>query len=379
MHKIFHIRIFLTIFLLLGACSGKTTTENAQPTPDNDTVKVSREIRNFDKWNHIASFIAGDSLPVNNDFYVFTKNEEWEKYHLRMDSLWREFEEKTHSIKTFQQAYLPAGDAPDTIFYPFSGPDIPYAMLFYPEASYYFLFALEPVGTILPSSNQIETHPMKEMYNAYFESVSLLLSAGFFRTNDLEKEVSGSTMDGVLPILLMLLKRMDYDILSVSTGGKDNEDICPDNTLVTDRSIEIEFCKNNEPPKKLCYVSCNLSNRGISRDTTLQKILNRRDFGVLVKSASYLMHNNGFSRIKKLLINRASIIVQDDSGIPFSAFSSNLWDIHLYGHYSKPIFLFRRYFQQELANTHKDTSLIRPMNFRVGYGEDYNLLIAKKK
>jgi hypothetical protein len=380
MYKFFHI---LIIFLLAG-CSEKRTADesllkNKFPEENKDTFSIDCSKRFSNKWNDLAEFMAGNRLCEENEYYIFTEKKEWDKYHCRMDSLWNEFLEKICPIKTWQQINLPGKYSPDTIFYPFSGPDIPYVTLFYPEASYYYLFAMEPAGSTFPSASWIKNHPMENVYEAYFKSISLFLSSSFFRTNDMKEEFSGIVMDGVLPVLLILLKRMDYDIFSVSFGKINNQ-----GNFTTDpeniRAIEIKFGKTGSGEyKRICYVSCNLSNRGISEDKPLQALFRQQNSGVLIKSASYLMHNSGFSRIKNLLLRQASIILQDDSGIPYQAFLPEDWHLHLYGYYSEPIFLFRRYFQQDLADAYTDSIHILPMDFRIGYGTNYNLLIAKKK
>ena len=374
----------IILFCLLFSCSGKKKAEppteitNEKETVESfipDSVATAQK-----KWNDLASFISGSSLDEDNEFFSPAQTDEWQNYRQQMDSLWIEFELKTQHITPWQKQNLP--EIIDTILYPFSGPDIPYLMLFYPNASCYYLLALEPVGSVLPSSiweKTTDSNDINKTYDSYFRTVSGVLSSSFFKTEEMREDFSSSDMDGVLPILIMLLNRTGNEILSVSPGLFNDDGIFMANDTC-EQSVEIVFRKQQEKKiKRLYYVSCNLSNRGISENKPLQALLEKKEVGIFIKSASYLMHNAGFSRIKNTLLRNAVLLVQDDSGIPYTAFSQSTWNIILYGHYSKPIFLFRRYFQEKLADAYKDSLLIQPIDFRFGYDAESNLLIAKKK
>ena len=57
----------------------------------------------------------------------------------------------------------------------------------------------------------------------------------------------------------------------------------------------------------------------------------------LIKSASYLLHDNQFSKTRALLLESADVVVQDDTGIPYRFLSQAPWQVKLYGQYHKPI------------------------------------------
>ncbi len=374
---------YIILFCLLFSCHGKKKNELPTATTcEKDTIAIIPDSASIaqKRWNDLAAFISGSSLSPENSFFSQAQSAEWQSYHQRMDSLWAEFEIKTEGIAHWQIQNLP--DRVDEVFYPFSGPDVPYLMLFYPNASRYYLLALEPVGSALPSPAGEEIHSLSDtckIYDCYFNSVSFVLSSGFFRTEDMREDFSGSGTAGVLPILIMFLNRTGNEILSVCPGSFNEKGIYAANET-GGQSVEIVFRKRGEKKtKQMFYVSCNLSNRGIGENKPLQALLEKKDAGVFIKSASYLMHNAGFSRIRNTLLENAALLVQDDSGIPYTAFSGRVWDINLYGDYSKPIFLFRRYFQQNLADAYRDSLQITPVDFRFGYDAKSNLLIARKK
>ena len=68
----------------------------------------------------------------------------------------------------------------------------------------------------------------------------------------------------------------------------------------------------------------------------------------LLKAASYLPHEGGFSRIRDWILARSRAIVQDPSGIPFHHFDPAQWNIRLWGNQGKPIPLFAKYPQPQL-------------------------------
>jgi len=72
------------------------------------------------------------------------------------------------------------------------------------------------------------------------------------------------------------------------------------------------------------------------------------------------------------------VILQDDSGIAFHYFDPLVWDIQLYGSYTKPIPLFEEFFEQDLYEAYQ-TRKVKKLNFRIGYHPQSNLLFAKRK
>jgi hypothetical protein len=89
------------------------------------------------------------------------------------------------------------------------------------------------------------------------------------------------------------------------------------------------------------------------------------------------MHAEKYSKIRSLLLNKSDNIIEDDSGIPYSFFDQNLWDMNLYGSYSKPISVFKEFMQQDYKTAFQKES--SPINFRFGYSYPSNILVARKK
>jgi len=85
-----------------------------------------------------------------------------------------------------------------------------------------------------------------------------------------------------------------------------------------------------------------------------------------LKSASYLMFENGFEGVRKFLLANSKVIVQDDSGIPVAAFDPARWQLRLFGSYSGPIDIFKQHFQPQLQALYQQTHP-GPLTFGIGY------------
>ena len=77
------------------------------------------------------------------------------------------------------------------------------------------------------------------------------------------------------------------------------------------------------------------------------------------------MHKPGFSMVRGIVLDRAGLVVQDDSGIPFQAFQSGQWNGRLFGTYAQPIPIFRDWTQQALREAYARDA--RPLDTGIGY------------
>jgi hypothetical protein len=101
----------------------------------------------------------------------------------------------------------------------------------------------------------------------------------------------------------------------------------------------------------------------------------------LIKAASYLMQNEGFSGVRNFLLEHSSVIVQDDSGIPLRAFHKGGWNIDFYGRFVPHGEKFGKYDQQELAAIYSKNPP-PALGFAFGYWWQMDrgiLMIARRK
>ena len=372
--------------LLVAACGQKkpavpvsASVEQTDTLPADTTKLVADEA-----LTDAARFVAG--LPVRNEtgrLYELSQSDTWKAHARNMEQIWNAFQQTAPRLIAFTEKELSdINENCHTVFYPFGGPDYLFPNTFFPEMNTYFLIGLEKTG----SPTKIEK-PSKETYKLYQNAVSDILNLSFFRTDDMKQELFNDTIDGVIPIISVLMVRSGREIVSIRNVRLTEQGAIAD-TKEDGQPIEqgdmVEFKYFRHGTNKLqtlYYLKADLSNGGFPRNKALTAYVNQFDAGTTVtfiKSASYLMHMTYFSGIREGILNHTSAVLQDDSGIPLPFYDTEKWDITLYGTFEKPISMFGKYAQPELREAYEQADP-KPLNFRIGYARQSNLQIARKK
>jgi hypothetical protein len=163
-------------------------------------------------------------------------------------------------------------------------------------------------------------------------------------------DLSRGYIGGTLPLLYVFLEKSGCTINAVNFSGP---------------SVQIDFHSPSGQSQSLYYFRTDLSNGGGS--SSFLAFCKRHAPGAsLIKSASYLMHDEGFSTVRNFLLANSTVIVQDDSGIPYRDFDPARWNVQLYGVYEGPIGLFSGKYQADLAKAYQAA---RPggLGFAFGY------------
>jgi hypothetical protein len=103
---------------------------------------------------------------------------------------------------------------------------------------------------------------------------------------------------------------------------------------------------------------------------------------VLLKSASYLLHDEQFAKTRAMVLESADILVQDDTGIPYRYLSQTPWHVKLYGKYHKPVRPMGYAYQKDLDVAFKDKTVTGDLPFPFGYhwrGSQSGLILANKE
>jgi len=245
--------------------------------------------------------------------------------------------------------------------YFFSGPDFLYADTFYPDCNTYVLVSLEPVESI----SELQSVPPASLQNTLQNievSLNTLLNFGYFETQDLREYSQRSQLKGILPIIFVFLARTGKEILNVDykslgQGGP--------------RGVKVTFLDPVTGTQKvLYYFSADLSNDGLTRNSAVLRFCNSLGpTNSVLKAASYLLHQNGFSIARDYLLRVSASILQDDSGIPLRYCSLGKWTLRFFGTYTGPINLFKSFYQPDLRQYYA-TSSPKPLTF--GFGYQYN-------
>lgn len=335
--------------------------------------------------NDAARFVAG--LPVsdeNSKLYALTQTGEWKSHARNMEQIWNSFQQTAPKAIAFAQAELEdINSRCNTLFYPFGGPDFLFSNTFFPDMDTYFLIGLERAGR----ATEVK-HPSVDTYRLYQNAVSDILNLSFFRTKDMKVELSNDTIDGVVPIITLLMVRADRELVSIKNArltddgqfSTENEDGTP--ITRSTGLMEIKYFRTGSNKlQTLYYLSTDLSNGGLPKNEKLKACIARFDpktTATFIKSASYLMHEKYFSAIRDAILGSSSAVMQDDSGIPLPYYDPEQWDVTLYGTFYKPIALFSEYPQPELRDAYQ-VGDPKPLNFRIGYARQSNVQIVRKK
>ena len=374
------------IVLTFSSCEQKKKSANVvvAAVSDSDSIQKADEpkLESNEEINDAARFVAG--MPIENKeskLYELTQTEEWKKHSKNMDQIWNSFLQSAPKVMAFSQNELGTiNNEYKTIFYPFGGPDYLFPNTFFPDMDTYFLIGLERAG------NPIKVkHPSVATYRLYQNAVSDILNLSFFRTIDMKQELSNDTIDGVVPIISMLMARSDREIVSIEHKRINDEGEIvgteEDGSPVNNQSklVEFKFFKSGTNKlQTLYFLSTDLSNGGFPENKQLMAYVDKLDKATtacFIKSASYLMHMTYFSKIREAILSHVSAIMQDDSGIPWRYYDQSKWAIQLYGSFSKPISMFGKYPQPDLREAYM-TMNPKPINFRMGYARQSNLQLS---
>ncbi len=343
--------------------------------------------------NDTARFLAGLPPSADSPLAPLTKDPVWQQHARYFDSIFaREDSAKLSKVRALSKEYLT--EKHDTMLYMFSGPDFLYATSFFPNASTYVLAGLEPTGEI-PQLTNLSRPTVNGSLRNLEVSMASLLSYSFFITKNMRTQLHEGPVYGTIPVLYVFLARTGKTIHDVSLVGLD-----PDGSFIKSdepaaqsgdtkkaargiaRSaapgVKIVFSDGNGPKQTLYYFSTNLSDGSIERSGFLAFCEKLSPADSFIKSASYLLHSGGFSKVRGMLLDRSATILQDDSGIPLAYFDSKKWHLQPFGRYVGPLGIFGHSYQPGMAELFRHAT---PLDFGIGYRwrkNESNLLLAQK-
>jgi hypothetical protein len=292
--------------------------------------------------NDAARFLAGMPVDAGSPLATLMQDPAWKQHATYFDSAWTRLETRQLSkVQTWTAGNLHRRDS--TVFYMFSGPDFLYANAFFPEAKTYVLCGMEPVGDV-PDVTKLALGPALYQVEGSLNSV---LNYSFFQTKQMRQDFGASQLNGTIPVLMVFLARCGKTITTISPAHP--------------RGVRIDFDGGT-----LYYFSVDLSNGSVEASGLLPFCRGLGRGESLLKSASYLPPESGFSTIRNFLLDQSDVIVEDDSGIPYHDFDPAKWQVRLYGNYEPPIDIFKQFFQPDLAAAYAHSSPVA-LPFGIGY------------
>jgi hypothetical protein len=341
-----------------------------------------------------AKFLAGLQPSAGSPLAPLTKDPAWQQHARYFDQIFaREDSLKLSKVRAFSKEYLT--EKHDTMLYMFSGPDFLYATSFFPNASTYVFAGLEPPGNI-PQLTSLGRPMVNGTLRNLEGSMGTLLSLSFFITAKMRVQLHEGPVFGTLPVLYVFLARTGKTIHEVTLGGLDPDGNfqtadSPDTAAGSDakkgpRSIarsaspgvRIVFSDGTGPKQTLYYFSTDLSDGAVDRGGLLAFCAKQGPADAFIKSASYLLHSGGFSKVRGMLLDRSATILEDDSGIPLGYFDRKKWRLQPFGRYVGPLSIFGHAYQPGMSELFRHAT---PITFGIGYrwrNNESNLLLAQK-
>lgn len=383
--KIFSIFLSTLLFSIFFACS---PDENANNQKKGSSFKLSSRRLNSPEnnvYNQHANYLAGkktisykklqDKKYYNN--YLKKINQSWTKTSAQ----------NLLEIYKWQSKYFKRSlSDTNTLFYPFSGPDFLYAQAFFPRARNYIFVGLENPGK-LPNLLKMNDDSRIHYLTKLLKSLRYIDQAGYFTTKQMLNDFADSSLNGMIHLLLFYFAKTDYTISEISTVELNEFGQVKDkkNFQIADihpNGLRIKFYKNSiENQRMLYYFPFDLSDENLKDYPEFLFFIN--SFGnknTFLKSASYLLHNDDFKIIRTFILKQSSIILQDDSGIPFKILKNNGFDVKLFGNYTRTIKVFSNNFQPDLQKELENRQAPL-LNFKIGYNSWKNetvFMIAEK-
>ncbi|MGJ4903660.1 hypothetical protein ACQR0V_19005 [Bradyrhizobium sp. HKCCYLS2058] len=325
-----------------------------------------------------ARVLAGMAPAAGSPLAPFVQDPAWRRHAAFFDNAFNQLEQRQLSkIRAWTDANLTAPQP--AMFYFFSGPDFLYADAFHPKATTYVLAALEPTGPI-PDLSRLPRGGIGPALSYVERSLQSILSFSFFITKDMKVDLREGELEGTLPILYVFLARTGKMIREASliwldeNGGLHGNSEPPARNAT--KGARILFAGADGVVKTLYYFSTDLSDSGVKASGLLKFCEPLGPGDSLLKSASYLLHENGFGRVRSWLLKNSATVVQDDSGIPLASYEARAWRFLPFGRYAGPIDKFPDMYQRSYAKLFERA---QPLEFGIGYRwrtRESNVLLA---
>ena len=316
-----------------------------------------------------ARLLAG-LAPGGADATRIAEQAFWQAHARAMDGAWlRTSERHLANWRSFAAREIDAHETShQALFYPFSGPDFVYPHILFPRARRYLLVGLEAPGAA-PRWSAMTAAQIAASLAQLRQSTATLLDLSFFRTESMKTDLRRGQLTGVAPVLMAMAARSGFDVHAVDPVYLDEGGALCGGEAGAGRigGVRLALAEpGSEALRELVYLRVDLGDRALAATPRFERHVRSLGTGpVFLKAASYLMHKPGFSAVRAIVLERAGLVLQDDSGIPFQAFGSAQWNGRLFGTYAQPIPMFRGWTQHALREAYARDA--RPLDTGIGY------------
>ncbi|MFL6515745.1 MAG: hypothetical protein ACJ8M1_12055 [Chthoniobacterales bacterium] len=335
--------------------------------------------------NDTARFLAGMPVDLKSPLFPLTQTPAWQQHAEFFEAAFAKLVRgKFARLHNWQAAYLPEStETIPVVYYMFSGPDFMYMDQFLPNAATYVMCGKESMGPP-PDPLKMDLGNVPAALQNLQNAMKSALTATYFITQDMKVDLQRQELNGTVPILYVFIARAgktirDVTYVSLDASGSVHESAAGRGGTP---GVRISYVDDRTGRNQtLFYFTTDISNGGIGSTPGFIRFCDQHGVGAtFLKSSSYLMFEDGFSRIRDFLLSHSKLIVQDDSGIPIQYLNTDKWNLRFFGTYVGPIELFKQRYQPKLAELFEQT---KPPEFGIGFGYqwDYhksNLIVATR-
>jgi hypothetical protein len=345
------------------------------------------------KSNEIARFLAG--APIQNpspEVARLLETPAYKQHKLYIDQAWASIEQASLGpMREWKKEQLNDACGERLAFYPLSGADFGNFFTMFPDCKQYLMIALEDPGSV-PDPFGLGPAELASGLQFVQRMVGQISLRNYFFTESMKYDTANPHMAGVTPAILIFAVRLGLDIRNIEAVRMDDSGkIVPTGNVPKEQRLQqisgmrITFrAPGDSEDRTLQFLRLRIGPDVSNPDKPEGKFFKQfGDFTTMFKSAEYLMHFKLGEEFRAFVLDRSTLVVQDDSGIPFKLLDSK-WNVKCYGDYVKPypLLQYTPQVQPEMAEAFKKERY--PLPFPFGYGfyqgrGKANLVIARKK
>jgi len=320
-----------------------------------------------------------------------TKLEAFAEHQKWMTAQWGQARARISAMDNWRAQELKVpGTQNRTMLYPFSGPDFFNAYALFPNYPRYIFFSLERPGTMpdLESVTPVQFAKLLQDVRSAFRDI---FERNYFITDYMNKQLTTPWIRGTVPVMATMMALMQLHIVRIEpidlfpelTRAYDAPDVSPRPHRIM-RSVRMDFVgASGGAPQQLYYFAIDATDKQLDfYPGFIDWVAQHRPATALLKSASYLLHDNQFEKTRNMILTTADFVIQDDTGIPYRFLGQSPWHVRLYGRYNKPNMKGLRYgYQADLESAYKAKGDLTDLPFPFGYhwkGKQSGLLIANR-
>jgi hypothetical protein len=349
----------------LGALFAVSMSAHASP------LKLESELGAQPRVNSVARLMSGLE-PTAVEHRAFAQTDAWQKHSEAMTASWNKLREsRITAMAAWRNEAISAGcPLGKTLLYPFSGPDFFNAYWLFPECETFVMFGLEHPGKV-PDVEAMNERQRERLIEDVRKATSDLFRRNYFITDNMTRQLSTPHLRGVVPLVMVSMALSGVEVVRVLPNEVIQQRAADGKRPMRDiKGVTVEFRAPGSPVvRRMHYFSLDATDKGLAHyPEFIDYLKSLAPTTTLIKSASYLLHNELFRTMGKTIAEVSGVLVQDDTGLPYATLAKG-WDVKLYGRYFVPIKPFAGAYQPELGKVWKAQ---QPAALPFTFGYQYN-------